>query len=146
MAEKLPQFLENIMKAFRIAAIFAVVLLAGLVSTASAQEKADNPTLAPGKYSGHVTEIEGTRQSDYELDIRKTPGTIMVYKAIPVCRSTRIDVVENRGGLLRLIAKEGVILGCERSFELQMSPDGNGLTGTMTSSGKKFNATLKMAE
>lgn len=99
--------------------------------------------LVPAKYSGRVTEIDGNRSSDLLIDLTRNPGSINMYRAAyPCARGMAIRVASVEGDKVRLESnKEGVILGCERTFDLVIS--GSELNGIMISpTGAKFRVNL----
>jgi hypothetical protein len=101
-----------------------------------------DPGLPSGTYRGRVTEIGGTRSSDFEIIWAGQRGTIQMYRATGVCnRPLPLNAAPSQDGILRLEAKEGAF-GCERIFELKVSA--RETTGKMTFiDGRVYDVTMK---
>lgn len=103
---------------------------ASVSDTPSANPVSGSSGFVPGKYNGRVTERQGTRQSDFELDLSRNPGTLTMYRANRACRHEPISVISIIDNVVRL-ASTGNTSGCgDRKFELKAI--GNELNGTMT--------------
>lgn len=137
--------------------IRAIVILVALLATSASYGQPDIPktnvsdkpsaspgsssSFTPGKYSGRVTERQGTRQSDFELDLSRNPGTITMYRADRACRTESISLISVKDDVVRLESK-GNTAGCDnRVFDLKVT--GNELTGTMTIYNRVFDVKAK---
>lgn len=87
------------------------------------------PALA-GVYRGRLTEIKGSRQSEFDLDLGKEPGTLVVHDADPKCKNATIGKFSTEAESVKLETMD-VARGCERSFAFKVIDSGMRLTGTM---------------
>lgn len=100
------------------------------VSSPAASPRDASPPAIANVYRGHMTEIRGSKQSDFDLDLTKVPGTLVVHEAVPRCRNASVSIFARERDSVQL-ETTGVPLGCERSFALMISDSGKRLTGTM---------------
>ena len=132
-----------------------IVLLAALpvfVTAAFAQQEAPGTpvtadvaasAIPPGVYKGRVVLQGGTRNSEFELDLRQHPGKVAMWLASRPCNAfLPMSITAVKDGVVRLELIPVQTVGCERVFEVKVS--GNELIGTSKSGGGVYD--LKAAK
>jgi hypothetical protein len=125
-----------------------VALLLSLFIAAPAVIAGAGPETIAGTYSGRAQERAGPNWSDIDLTIKEVSADgrisaiVQAFRAGPTCGRPLPMNGQMKDGAIRLEVKEGAPSGCERTYELTLSPDG-GLVGTSVYGGKTFDLQFK---
>lgn len=136
-----------------IGGFLAIILLPASVTT-NVHAQAASPTASPpeiaaslpsGQYAGRA--LRDGKGFDVSLVIQQTKpggrftGTVVIHKAPPCDALFPISGEILTGGGVRIESREGIVQGCERTFNLKLA--GNELTGTLVESDGAFQIHLK---
>lgn len=120
----------------------AMLVLPMFLTVAFAQQEAPGTpvpaevaasAIPPGIYKGRVVLQGGTRNSDFELDLRQHPGKVAMWRAPRPCNGyLSMSITSVKDGLVRLEMIPVQVAGCERVFDVKVV--GNELIGTSKSS------------
>jgi len=122
------------------AKVFSLLAVIVTLVAAPIGALAGDPTIEPGIYDGKVTQIGGTKWSDFRIDLRNPKGSITMTRS-ECFRPQPIKVVSDDKGV-RLESKEGVGPGCTRVFR-DLVITVNGFTAVMDGPLNTFKATAE---